>query len=214
MTEQRMTKLPHGITNLPNAIEKIEPEKESAPPIPQFSSIFSSIFKAQAKDTFQGQPLHVMAMERWAGVNTPPKDVKRSDRNQTGGKPLPMKTECNSSEVQIYSVMVDDNFNHKDIDHRYCLGQYQAIEDAIAAAKLVVDRYLDSEMEPGMTAAKLLDRYRNYGESPFITPPLEDSCVDFSAWNYAAQRCKEICDGASGLNLGVHANEDHEDRSF
>jgi hypothetical protein len=90
-----------------------------------------------------------------------------------------------------YKVLVDDNFNYMDEDSRYTHGSYDNAEEAIAAAQSIVDSSLESLYKEGFTADQLFEQYKSLGEDPFITP--KDNSVSFSAWDYAREKCKELC---------------------
>jgi len=93
-----------------------------------------------------------------------------------------------------YTVYVDDNYNYMDESARYTLGEFKTYQAAVAAAKKLVDAFLLEHYKPGTTAEELYSGFRGYGEDPFIMgeePELESE--RFSAWAYAEQRCKEIC---------------------
>ncbi|SPJ15818.1 hypothetical protein SBDP2_560001 [Syntrophobacter sp. SbD2] len=89
-----------------------------------------------------------------------------------------------------YKVLVDDNFHYMDEDERYALGEFDTAEDAIAACKKIVDECLRRSHKPGITSKELFEGYVGFGEDPFIVPPAEPY---FSAWDYARERCMEIC---------------------
>jgi len=89
-----------------------------------------------------------------------------------------------------YTVCVDDNFHFMDESERYTSGTYETYEEALAAAKAIVDRSL--AWAPGETPESLYEGYKGFGEDPFIQGP--DPCPHFSAWEYARQRCREICE--------------------
>lgn len=91
-----------------------------------------------------------------------------------------------------YLVLVDDNFHYLDEEERYELGSFEDLESAIRAAQKVVDAFLASEYQPGMTARQLFKHYLTFGEDPFILAP-DQSKVPFSAWEYAQTRCEELC---------------------
>lgn len=91
-----------------------------------------------------------------------------------------------------YSVFVDDNFHYMDESERYLLGEFETRDEAIQAAKAIVDKFLIRGYEEGMSAEKLHEQYRGFGEDPYISPRDEDS--PFSAWKYAESRCQELCD--------------------
>ncbi len=92
-----------------------------------------------------------------------------------------------------YKVLVDDNFHYMDESERYVLGEFATLDAAIAACRGLVDEYLLSVHEPGMTAEALYTSYTSFGEDPFITTQTPDGTVLFSAWAYAKQRCDEMC---------------------
>jgi hypothetical protein len=47
-----------------------------------------------------------------------------------------------------------------------------------------------------MTAADLHDTYTSFGDDPFIRPAPDGE--KFSAWDYAKQRCDELCAARAG----------------
>jgi len=89
-----------------------------------------------------------------------------------------------------YQVLVDDNFHYMDQDERYTLGQFDNLDEAIAACKRIVDEFLIHSYKPGMTAEELYQGYVGFGEDPFIVGP--GATREFSAWAYAKTRCVEI----------------------
>lgn len=90
-----------------------------------------------------------------------------------------------------YTVYVDDNFHYQDEEERYTLGIFRTEEEAINAAKKIVDEFLQSQNKSGTTVDELYELYCGFGESPWISFSI------FNAWNYAKQRCSEICNGNS-----------------
>ena len=91
-----------------------------------------------------------------------------------------------------YRVMVDDNYHYMDESERYQHGEFATLDAAIAAARKIVDEYLESAYKPGMSGDELMASYCQFGEDPFITGP-EVKGVVFSARDYARERCPEIC---------------------
>ena len=89
-----------------------------------------------------------------------------------------------------YTVYVDDNFHFMDESERYEHGSYRTLAAAVKAAKRIVDEYLEEHYKPGMTAEELYSAYTSFGEDPWISPDEDNS---FSAWDYAKERCREIC---------------------
>jgi hypothetical protein len=97
-----------------------------------------------------------------------------------------------------YRVMVDDNFHYMDEDERYELGAFANLDAALAAAQAVVDNYLAAAYSPGMTPRDLFENYTTFGEDPFILAP-DHNGVSFSAWEYAKQRCDDLCGANADL---------------
>jgi hypothetical protein len=91
-----------------------------------------------------------------------------------------------------YTLLCDDNFHFMDEEERVVLGEFDSAEEAIAAAKQIVDRYLLDAYSPDMTADALYDHYTSFGSDPFIRS--DDRACHFSAWDYAKVRCQELCD--------------------
>jgi len=77
------------------------------------------------------------------------------------------------------------------------IGEYEKVEEAIAAAKRTIDEYLRREFKPGMDAKALFSRYQEHGEYPFIfrTDDRSISVRGFSHAQYAMARATEICGG-------------------
>ena len=90
-----------------------------------------------------------------------------------------------------YTVFVDDNFHYMDKDERYKLGEFNSADKAVAAAKKIVDEFLESNHKPGQSAEELLAVYKSFGEDPWISG--DDPSCKFSAWDYAERRCQELC---------------------
>src|SRR6185369_13898070 len=94
-----------------------------------------------------------------------------------------------------YKVLVDDNFHYQDADARWEHGNYESVEEALAACREIVDRSLEEQYRVGMSAEALYHRYVSFGEDPFIVAQDgTDKGVIFSAWSYAGERCRVICE--------------------
>ena len=91
-----------------------------------------------------------------------------------------------------YKVFVNDNFHYMDESERYELGEFDSCESAIAACKNIVDEFLLSKHEPAQRAEEIWEGYTTFGEDPLIVTT--DPACAFSAWDYAKQRCSEICE--------------------
>ena len=96
----------------------------------------------------------------------------------------------------MFVVRVADNFNYMDEDETSTHGEFATWADAVAAARGIVDRYLTHAYRTGMTPAALYDDYMDFGDDPYIMPTPDGE--RFSAWDYAKQRCDELCAPAKG----------------
>jgi hypothetical protein len=72
-----------------------------------------------------------------------------------------------------FEVFVDDNFHYQDESERYKYGEYETYEAAVEVCKQIVDGELFHLYQSSMSAER------------------------FSAWDYARQRCDEICANSS-----------------
>jgi hypothetical protein len=91
------------------------------------------------------------------------------------------------STPKKWVVYVDDNFHYMDEEERYTYGEFDTEEEAVTTAKRIVDDFLTEGYKPGMSAEELYSGYTMFGEDPWI------SGSKFSAWQYAKERCFEIC---------------------
>lgn len=93
-----------------------------------------------------------------------------------------------------YKVYVTDNYAAMDDSGEYQLGIYETADEAVDAAKKVVDDPLISRYEKGMNANQLYKRFAMFGEVPNIVslPPATEN-LSFCARQYARLRSKEIC---------------------
>jgi hypothetical protein len=93
-----------------------------------------------------------------------------------------------------YKVMVDDNFHYHEPDERREHGVYKTLADALAVCRAIVERSLEEERRPGISAEALFDRYTSFGDDPFIVVlDGADDYAKFSAWTYAKERAGAIC---------------------
>ena len=91
-----------------------------------------------------------------------------------------------------FKVMVDDNFHYMDESERYSAGEFATLDEALAVAKGIVDEFLISAYEPGISADELMSGYVMFGEDPFIVTA-EVPGVVFSARDYARERVADMC---------------------
>lgn len=99
----------------------------------------------------------------------------------------------NDDMSTTYTVLTADNFDFYDEDEVDSHGSFATQEEAIAAARALVDRSLRWERQQctdPCNADELYDRWEEFGDSPFIRP---DTAPPFSASEYAQARVAEIC---------------------
>ena len=77
------------------------------------------------------------------------------------------------------------------------VGEFARLEDAIAAAKRVVDAALSRAYAQGMTAEHLFTQYRESAEAPYIFRDDEQTmnAGSFNHFQYAKTRSDEMCAG-------------------
>src|SRR4051812_21536448 len=90
-----------------------------------------------------------------------------------------------------YRLMVAENSHYMDESEQYPGGEFKTVEEAIRAARQMVDDDLASLYKPGMAADDLYRYYTTFGTDPYILS--SDENCSFSAWTYARQRSQEIC---------------------
>ena len=100
-------------------------------------------------------------------------------------------SDMSEAEGPKYQVYVDNNFHYLDESERYLAGSYADCETALKKCVEIVENSLLNEYKPGMSERELVDRYKSFGEDPWISSP-HDECR-FSAWEYAERRAKVIC---------------------
>ncbi len=108
-----------------------------------------------------------------------------------------------SNPARPFTVVVADNFHYMDEGENYEHGQFETLEAAIAASKRIVDEFLVSAMQPGMTADALYRHYTSFGDEPYIIGSNEPG-VPFSARTYAEARCQELCGSQPGSKDDGH----------
>jgi hypothetical protein len=91
----------------------------------------------------------------------------------------------------MFTVRVADNYHYMDPDEIYTHGDFPTWIEALDAARNIVDSCLANYFEPGISADALYEKYRAFGDDPFIAP--EPDGEKFSAWDYARERCAQLC---------------------
>lgn len=96
-------------------------------------------------------------------------------------------------------VIVADNYHYQDRENHYLHGAFETAEAAIDACKMIVDRCLKDLLEAGMTPEGLFQAYRNFGDDPYVVGPPNVPRLDFSAWDYAEERCPVVVSASTGI---------------
>ena len=97
------------------------------------------------------------------------------------------------AEQKKFHLRVYDNFHYMDESEAYNHGQYETYEDALIAAKAIVDEFFENNWKSGVTADYLLVQYSLYGEDPIILPNEHGEFESFSARTYANISAVEMC---------------------
>jgi hypothetical protein len=87
------------------------------------------------------------------------------------------------------TVYVNDNFHYMDKSERYEEGKFATKEEALAVCMKIVDEYLLSAFEPGMSQKDLYRSYVCFGDDPWVSGYRSE----YSSWKYAKTRSGEIC---------------------
>jgi len=103
-----------------------------------------------------------------------------------------------------YCVYTYDNFHmyDEDNDGADLRGEYDSSEEALSAAKQIIDNSLyweHSQCKNPADPDELYSRFLSFGDSPAIRPDIEPH---FSVSAYAKQSCVEICNKPSDEKNG------------
>jgi hypothetical protein len=89
-----------------------------------------------------------------------------------------------------YQVMVFDNFLPPDGAAAARSGTFPTYEAAVSHCKRIVDEFLDSNWEPGISAEHLMEKFAMFGEDPTAS---NGEGVSFSGWDYAEYMSPQVC---------------------
>jgi hypothetical protein len=92
-----------------------------------------------------------------------------------------------------FHLRVYDNFHFADEFEAYNFGEYETYEDAIIAARAIVEEFFVHHWKRGMTAESLLQGHAQYGEEPIILPSEPGENICFSARTYANEIAETVC---------------------
>ena len=97
------------------------------------------------------------------------------------------------AETKKFHLRVYDNFHYMEESEAYNHGAYDTYDDALIAAKAIVDEFLKHNWKRGITPDQLMGLYCLYGEDPIILPNEHGKHERFSARTYANKIAGEIC---------------------
>jgi hypothetical protein len=103
-----------------------------------------------------------------------------------------------------YMVMVADNYHFMDEGERYRFGEFADAAVAIGHCRKIVDEYLESACEPGMSGDDLYESFKSFGEYPYIVASADSVDLPpapFSVWDYAREKSDFLC----GAHIGEFA---------
>ena len=92
-----------------------------------------------------------------------------------------------------YKLKIYDNLHYMDDEEAYLHGSFNSYEAALAAAKKIVEEFINSNYEKGFKPEDLTSQYKMFGEDPVVINPLGE-VQKFSAWNYAEEYAKSYCE--------------------
>ncbi|MBK7559411.1 MAG: hypothetical protein IPI54_14655 [Chitinophagaceae bacterium] len=72
--------------------------------------------------------------------------------------------------MEISHLRVYDNFHYMDEDEAYNTGQFETYAEALAAAKAIVDRFLNEQWKKGITPVELDLAYTSLGKIRLLFP--------------------------------------------
>jgi guanosine-3',5'-bis(diphosphate) 3'-pyrophosphohydrolase len=106
------------------------------------------------------------------------------------------------AKEQKYQLRIYDNFHYMDESEAYDSGEFETYEEALNAAKKIIDDYLAKNWRPGITESELIEQYTSFGEDPMIIPVENDKHERFSAWEYAKTSVINICSKLENKSMG------------
>ena len=91
----------------------------------------------------------------------------------------------------MYTVKVASNSNESETAKTNTHAEYTTWEEAVEAAKDIVDHCFEEFKNIGTGTGQLFSKYRQEGRHPFIHPQPEGN--QFSALEYSDEFCSVIC---------------------
>lgn len=99
-----------------------------------------------------------------------------------------MNTGTGKFHLRIY-----ENSHYTDESEAYNYGRYATYEEAVIAAKAIVDDFFEHNWQPGIKPESLMGQYCLYGEDPVVLPNEHGEFEPFSARAYANISAVKIC---------------------
>jgi len=92
-----------------------------------------------------------------------------------------------------FHLKIFDNNHHWDEASSFDHGNYETYEDAIIAAKKIIEEFFVGECYSGRTVGDLMASFAMYGEEPVVLPDEPPNGKNFSPRNYAEEYVNQIC---------------------
>lgn len=92
-----------------------------------------------------------------------------------------------------FHIRIFDKYHHWDEASTYDHGSYETYEEAVIAAKKIVEEFFSGECKPGKTSGDLMASFAMYGEDPVVIPEEPGKGEIFSPHEYAEEYVKELC---------------------
>jgi len=96
-----------------------------------------------------------------------------------------------------FHLRVYDNFHYTDESEAYNTGSYVTYDDALIAAKAIVDEFLVFNWKKGMPYKELRSLFMLFGDDPIIVPDENNESSDiprFSARDYVYGIIEDFCE--------------------
>jgi hypothetical protein len=76
-----------------------------------------------------------------------------------------------------FELFVDDNYHHMDEDERYLHGTYETYDEAVVAAKKIIDGFFAGTEQGKRSAEQLFSGWAQFGDNPFIVGDLTEAHI-------------------------------------
>jgi hypothetical protein len=89
-----------------------------------------------------------------------------------------------------WQVYVEDRERYMDNDSRSLYSEHETREEALSAARALVERSLEELRAPGQSAEQLFSLWSLFGQDAYLVP--DDSEGRFSGQDYARERVAQL----------------------